>query len=776
MSTAAITAPIRPRRTAGGAAAARSEPSPRRELLLRLVAFFALATFCAAHYAVLVTDTNGLRVVGLVLVATAGGAALALSKPVTGAVGLALRAAIALATAALALIVTGVEASLLLPGHWDEFRDGLNRGFSGLASFQWPYGGDDHWVRLTLLLAMPLLVAPAALLAFWPTKKDGTARLMRWLALALLLVAYGTGTTQLSLSGWALRGAALLVVMAAWLWLPRLRPRDTVPAVLAVLGCGLLALPLAAGFDRSTPWLNYRSWDWFDRPAAGTVFQWNHDYGPISWSRSGVTLLTVKAREPHYWKAETLGRFDGIRWLHSDETYTHASAVDDIPRPVDKRWLERVRFTVQKLKTPVVVGAGTTFRVDSGKITSDEDDGTVRVLDTPLESGDAYSVDAYVPDPTAAEMRAAPPHFPYHLMTYTSFELPRTGDSGRHQTSTSESSFDIERRTIQRFAPGAALTPDAERRVLASPYGRTYELAQRLAGGQPTTYDTVKAVQSYLQRGFQYSEKPPRRRYPLASFLFDDKIGYCQQFSGAMALMLRMDGIPARVAGGFTPGNFDHVAKEYRVRDLDAHSWVEVWFTGIGWVPFDPTPSLSPASFQSDSVSATSAARGAAADHGATDAHKRFDAPGGPTSSGTEGSDGSSSHWWLLALVLLVVVPLAVALLWITSVLRRRPHFHGRSEGAVEELRQALPRLGYIYPARTTMTELERRLKVTAGPEAARYVRLLREQRYAPPGTAEPPTPRDRRALRRALTEGAGPVARLRGLVALPPHARFTAD
>jgi transglutaminase-like putative cysteine protease len=773
MSTAALTHPMR---RGLPAAAARSEPDPRRELLLRLVAFFALATFCAAHYAVLVTNANGARVVGLVLVVTAGGAALALSRPLTGAAGLGLRVAIALATAALALIVTGLEASLLLPAHWGDFRDGLDRGFSGLASFQWPYGGDDHWVRLTLLLAMPVLVAPAAILAFWPAKKGGTGRPMRWIALALLLVAYGTGTTQLSLSGWALRGAALLVVMAAWLWLPRLRPRDTLPAALAVLGCGLLALPLAAGFDRSTPWLDYRSWNWFDRPAEGTTFHWNHDYGPISWSRSGITLLTVKAREPHYWKAETLASFDGIRWLHSDDTYTHTSAVDDIPRPVDKRWVERVRFTVQKLKTPVVVGAGTTVRVDSGKITSTEDDGTVRVLDTPLQSGDAYSVDAYVPDPTAAEMRDAPARFPFHLLAYTNFELPRAGDSGRHQTSASESSFSIERRTIQHFAPGTSLSPYAERRVLGSPYRRTYELARRLAAGQPTTYDTVKAVQSYLQRGFQYSEKPPRRRYPLASFLFDDKIGYCQQFSGAMALMLRMDGIPARVAAGFAPGNFDHVAKEYRVRDLDAHSWVEVWFTGIGWVPFDPTPSLSPASFQSDSVSATSAARGAAADHGATDTHKRFDAPGGPTSSGTSEGDQGSSHWWLLGLVLLVFVPLAVALLWIASVLRRRPHFHGRSEGAVEELRHALPRLGYVYPERTTLSQLERRLRVTAGPEAARYVRLLREQRYAPPGTAEPPTPRDRRALRRALTEGAGPVARLRGLVALPPHARFTAD
>ena len=69
-----------------------------------------------------------------------------------------------------------------------------------------------------------------------------------------------------------------------------------------------------------------------------------------------------------------------------------------------------------------------------------------------------------------------------------------------------------------------------------------------------------------------------------------------------------------------------------------------------------------------------------------------------------------------------------------------------------------------------------RRLKVTAGPDAAQYVRLLREQRYARPGTGAPPTARDRRALRHALTKGGGPLARLRGLTAIPPHARFTAD
>jgi hypothetical protein len=124
-----------------------------------------------------------------------------------------------------------------------------------------------------------------------------------------------------------------------------------------------------------------------------------------------------------------------------------------------------------------------------------------------------------------------------------------------------------------------------------------------------------------------------------------------------------------------------------------------------------------------------------------------------------------------------VLVPLSLVLLWLTSISPRRPHFHARGgEGAVAELRRALDSLGYDYPARTTLAELERRLKITAGPSASRYVRLLRQQRYARPGTGRPPSAHDRRALRRALTHGGGPLARLRGLLAIPPHARFTAD
>ena len=133
-----------------------------------------------------------------------------------------------------------------------------------------------------------------------------------------------------------------------------------------------------------------------------------------------------------------------------------------------------------------------------------------------------------------------------------------------------------------------------------SRYARMYRLALDWtagAGDAPTT--RVKAVEATSRRTTSTPSGCPRAPIPLDGFLFEDRRGYCQQFSGAMALMLRMLGIPARVAAGFSPGSYNRDTREYRVRDLDAHSWVEVYFTGIGWVPFDPTPTASPAESQS---------------------------------------------------------------------------------------------------------------------------------------------------------------------------------
>jgi transglutaminase-like putative cysteine protease len=130
---------------------------------------------------------------------------------------------------------------------------------------------------------------------------------------------------------------------------------------------------------------------------------------------------------------------------------------------------------------------------------------------------------------------------------------------------------------------------------------RTWRLAKRLRARAETPYEYVLAVNRLLSRGYTYTEHPPTPLpgvAPLEAFLFDTRAGYCQHFSAAMALLLRMGGVPARVATGFSPGGFSKRRDAWIVRDTDAHSWVEAWFDGYGWVTFDPTPSGTPARSQ----------------------------------------------------------------------------------------------------------------------------------------------------------------------------------
>ena len=121
---------------------------------------------------------------------------------------------------------------------------------------------------------------------------------------------------------------------------------------------------------------------------------------------------------------------------------------------------------------------------------------------------------------------------------------------------------------------------NADETLRRSRYGDMYRLALDWTASAETNYDRVKAIEANLQEDYVYAERVPTRPIPLNGFLFDDRRGYCQQFSGTMALMLRMLGIPARVAAGFSPGSYNRDTGEFRVRDLDAHSWVEVYFTG----------------------------------------------------------------------------------------------------------------------------------------------------------------------------------------------------
>lgn len=111
------------------------------------------------------------------------------------------------------------------------------------------------------------------------------------------------------------------------------------------------------------------------------------------------------------------------------------------------------------------------------------------------------------------------------------------------------------------------------------------------AAGARTAFEQAIALQEEL-RSWTYSLEPPQGHGANAMVAFlASRTGYCEQFAGTMAVMLRTLGIPARVAVGFTPGTLvDPAANLWEVRNANAHAWVEVLFPGLGWLAFEPTP------------------------------------------------------------------------------------------------------------------------------------------------------------------------------------------
>jgi hypothetical protein len=124
---------------------------------------------------------------------------------------------------------------------------------------------------------------------------------------------------------------------------------------------------------------------------------------------------------------------------------------------------------------------------------------------------------------------------------------------------------------------------------------RVAQLARSLTGHATNDYDRAAAIEKYLLTHFTYTLQLSRTspRDPVAEFLFVRKQGHCEYFAASMAVMLRTLGIPSRVVNGFRLNEFNDVTGQYVVRDSDAHSWVEAYFAGSGWVSFDPTPAGS---------------------------------------------------------------------------------------------------------------------------------------------------------------------------------------
>ena len=123
---------------------------------------------------------------------------------------------------------------------------------------------------------------------------------------------------------------------------------------------------------------------------------------------------------------------------------------------------------------------------------------------------------------------------------------------------------------------------------------RVHDKAAELTAAQNNPYDKAKAISDYLRsENFTYSqdiEAPPRGADGVDHFLFETRTGYSDYFASSMVVMLRSVGVPARLAAGYAPGDYDSENNVRVIRDHDSHGWVQVFFPEYGWIDFEPTP------------------------------------------------------------------------------------------------------------------------------------------------------------------------------------------
>ena len=225
---------------------------------------------------------------------------------------------------------------------------------------------------------------------------------------------------------------------------------------------------------------------------------------------------------------------------------------------------------------------------------------------------------------------------------------------------------------------------------------------QQLIANESNDFDRASAIWRYFtaQNGFVYDTKtaPANDADALADFILNGKRGFCEQFASAMAVMLRVAGIPSRVAIGFTPGV--QVNDYLSINTQDAHAWVEAYFGDKGWVTFDPTPlsdgrGITPSYLQAgsqdgnqpdDTQVAPSTVQSSAAPTGTPrDTEQNTQAQGPQTTD-----EGTPPWLWGLVLAL-VVLSLVATILVVAGGLRRRPDREPAATGLGALLKNWLP-------------------------------------------------------------------------------------
>jgi transglutaminase-like putative cysteine protease len=475
-----------------------------------------------------------------------------------------------------ALIAASVAFSLsplaLWPGgdgFFGPIGSRFSRGFLDFYDFRLPIDPTAHPAMHSVILV--------AIFGFTLAVALAVASRHALLAVVFFFIGAGWPATLLSGGNELGRGIAILAVALALLAGMTERPSKlALIATGAVIACAL-ALSSSPAVAKSA-FLDWQHWDFYTRPQkpVSVKYIWDARYDGVHFPKKRTTVLTIRApRRPYYWRATILDRFDGTRWLEHvwRDTPSQRRQLEP-PAARDRANLVRQEVTVAALEDNHVIGASMPIFNDLRNRAAYEGQGVALAIGG-LHRGEHYAVWSYAPQPTPEELVRVKAVYPKAL-TRPKRELD--------------------------VAPGVTAlpfgTPGRDGKLFASltgrlqPYADMFQRAQAVAGETSSPYAAVVALEAWFRStgGFTYSEQPGTAPGlpPLVGFVAVTKNGYCQHFAGAMALMLRLLGIPARVAAGFVPGRYHD--DFWQVTDHDAHTWVEVWFRGYGWLPFDPTP------------------------------------------------------------------------------------------------------------------------------------------------------------------------------------------
>jgi protein-glutamine gamma-glutamyltransferase len=697
--------------------------------------------------------------------------------------------ALALATLAAGLIALDLPLRAVSPfDDRDVVASLVGRTWDGFLDFQdvtVPFDGVAHPLMHGAMLMAAFAFSLAGALAVAARRPQ--------LALAALLLGAGWPATMFPGENELARGVVILV--AALALLAAVRPGRIGLRSQALAG-GLvvvLALTLStSGAVAKSQFVDWQNWDFYNEPDApvGVSYVWRANYDGVKFPAKRTRVLHVRApARAGYWRATTLDAFRDDHWdesLIADVPVAQEGSRADLTgdpllpaEALDEDNWTRADFTIEALRDKHLVAASVPVSYDTRDLRGVFfAEGGIAMVERSLRRGDEYSVWNYAPRPKPSALARSAPDYPsavleegHYLNIDPGLAPPPFGTEGRERWLDELLASD---RRLEEYRP-------------------LWEQTQDIVGEADNPYAAVVALEAWFRTrgGFTYDETPrprPPGIPPLVFFLTESKEGYCQHYAGAMALMLRYLGIPARIAAGFTSGIYDRDRRVWNVNDRNAHTWVEVWFKGFGWLPFDPTPGrgnlsgpYSASSFSFDAPGARDVLTAAGLGLAAADRLLFFQlerAQGGSTRSevvprdfqrAPEGEEGRGGIG-LTGLVVLAALALAMLLLAGKVAMRRR-RFLTRDPRRVasacrRDLVEFLADQRIDVPASATLEELRRLVAKQTGVDPRRLVESLGLARYGPALAATAAAQRARgelalvrRRLRRAFSTG----DRLRG-------------